>query len=765
MSEMTIRNDEGATAVTDDVVADAKSCFRLCQDADNGNREMAIDDLQFLNADPASRWGDAFAQRSTDGRPALIVNTLPATLALVVNDVRQNRQSIHVHPVGAGADDDVAEVMEGIIRHIEYDSNADTAYDTAVSSAAANGFGYFRLLTEYVSASSFDQKMVIKRVRNPFTIYFDPLAQEADGSDARFCIISTRIGKADFKRQYPNAKATTELFDGLGDGVWQTQDEVRVAEFYRVEYTPATLCLLNTGESGYKSDLPQVLPFGVSIVKERPSFKRRVMWYKITGAEKLEEAEQPFYWIPVFPVWGTELDIDGRIVRGGIVRNAKDPSRMYDFFLTTATEEVAMRPRTPYIGAVGQFETAKNDWATANQVNFSYLEYDPVTVDGTIVGAPQRQPMADVPAGNLQMCAIARDNIKATTGIYDASLGARGNETSGRGIMARQRQGDIANFHYSDNLARAIRHLGRTMVSGFGRVYDTRRVMRLLAPDGEATTAEINAPTKEQDEMGRTIERVLNDMTTGEYDVVVTSGPGYSTLRQEAAESMTAMAQSYPEIMQVAGDQIVKSMDWPGHDEISERLAAFIKIKFPGLIKPEPGEEDDNAEPMVQTPNGAIPAQQAGQLIGQMNQALEAMQSEIDKNTITLKTAEINAESRVKVAEIQATSRNDVEELKGMIAMLTSQVAPPPPPELIDAAMTTGEDQAKADAMAAFMEQIGQAIAMQGDAIKTLETRVSAPREIVRDPVTGRAMGMRVAAEPAPEAPMNAAPVAQQDVE
>lgn len=695
---MTIRNDEGATAVTDDVVADAKRCWQLCQDADNGNRELAIDDLQFLNAEPDSRWGDAFAQRTTDDRPALIINTLPATLALVVNDVRQNRQSIHVHPVGGGADNDVAKVMEGIIRHIEYDSNADAAYDTAVSSAAANGFGYFRLLTEYVSEASFDQKMRIKRVRNPFTVYFDPLAQEADGNDARFCLISTLMGKADFKREYPKAKITSDWFGTTSDGVWQTQDQVRVAEFYRVEYTPATLCLLSNGESGYKTDLPNLLPFGVSIVKERPSFKRRIMWYKMTGAEVLEKAEIPFYWIPVFPVWGSELDIDGRISRSGIVRNAKDPSRMYDFFLTIATEEVAMRPRTPYIGAVGQFETAKNDWATANQVNYSFLEYDPVSVDGTIVGAPQRQPMADVPAGNLQMCAIARDNIKATTGIFDASLGARSNETSGVAIRGRQRQSDIANFHYSDNLARAIRHLARTMVSGFGRVYDTPRVMRLLGEDGAATTIEINTPTQEQNELGQAINRVLNDMTVGEYDVVVSSGPAYNTLRQEANDSMVAMAQSWPTLMDIAGDEVTKSMDWPGANEIAERVEGYINLKYPGLIKKQTGEGGEEAEPMVQTPNGPIPAQQAGQLIGQMDQALEAMQAEMEGFDAEMAKAELAANSREEVARINAASRADVEELKGMITMLVNQMKPPP--ALVADALTTQAEMETADGQA-----------------------------------------------------------------
>lgn len=659
-------NEDGATAVTNDVVADAKAALQLCLDADDGNRALAIDDLRFLGGE---HWdADAKRQRELDGRPALTVNTLPATLALVVNDVRQNRQSIHVHPVGGGADDDTAEVIEGLIRHIEYDSNADAAYDTAVSCAASAGFGFLRLVAEWESETSFDQKLCIKRVRNPFTIYIDPLAQEADGSDMRFAVITERMGKADFKRAYPNAEVTQNGFNGPSDGMWMTADEVRIAEFYRIEHTADTLLLLADGSTRWKSEQTASI---VRVIKERQSARRRVMWYKVTAAEELERAEIPCRWIPVFPVWGTELDIDGRIQRSGIVRNAKDPSRMYDFFLTTATEEVAMRPRAPYIGAVGQFETAKSDWATANAVNYSFLEYDAVTVDGALVGAPQRQPMADVPVGNLQMCAIARDNIKATTGIYDASLGARGNETSGKGIMARQRQGDIANFHYSDNLARTIRHLGRCIVSMIPHIYDTQRVVRILGEDGNATTAEINAPTREITEQGQAIARVLNDMTVGEYDVVISSGPSYSTLRQEAADSMIAAGRSWPKLWEVAGDKIVKSMDWPGAQEISDRIAKTLP---PGLADKKKSDDAD----LVQTPKGPLPKEQAGQLIGQMEQALEAMNADMEARDAALEKARIDADSREEVARINAASRADVEELKGMIAMLVQQTTPPP---------------------------------------------------------------------------------------
>jgi hypothetical protein len=388
------------------------------------------------------------------------------------------------------------------------------------------------------------------------------------------------------------------------------------------------------------------------------------MWYKVTGVEVLERAQVPFDWIPVFPVYGDELDIDGEVKRSGLIRNAKDPMKMYDFFLTSITEEYALRTKTPYIGALGQFEGMEQDWTDANNRSLAYLEYNPVTIDGTMAPAPQRQPMIDVPSGAFAIAGLMRDNVKAVTGIYDASLGNRSNETSGVAIKSRQQQGEIANYHLSDNLTRAIRHLGRCIISGIPRVYDTQRVLRILGIDGKAKTVEVNKPAVQQGDDGAAVQTVLNDLTVGTYDVVVTSGPAYNTAREEATDAMLQVGQNWPKIYDIAGDKIVGGMGFPGADEIGERIAKKLGIQ----------DDDEEQPPQVETPNGPIPIEKAGELIGQMNDALEQMQAEMEKLESGIKVAELNAETSVRVAEINAAAKHDDTELKGMIDIVLARI-------------------------------------------------------------------------------------------
>ena len=445
--------------MSNDIIDEARSRLELCITADDGDRALALDDLKFRKGE---QWDEQSArQRELDSRPCFTINNIPAICHQVTNDIRQNRQSIHVHPVSEGANQDVAEVMEGLIRHIEYDSGADAAYDTALDYTVTMGFGYFRLVTEYCSPTSNEQNMKIKRVRNPFTIYLDPSIQEADGSDAMFGFVTTKMPKKEFTRTYPSKDPTIDyLAKGAGDDEnWLGEDFVRICEYYRIEEKADKLIQLSNGKTQLVSDETPLEP-GVEIVmengkvKQRDTLTRKVMWYKLTAKEVLESAEVPFDWIPLFPVFGDEIDIDGKVCRSGLVRYAKDPKRMENFWLTSATEEIALRTKTPFIGAIGQFEGVEEDWAEANLRNFNYLEYNPVTVDGTLAPPPVRQPTADVPAGFIAMAGLAGDKVKAVTGIYDASLGNRSNETSGIAIKARQHQGDVGNFHFADNFTR-----------------------------------------------------------------------------------------------------------------------------------------------------------------------------------------------------------------------------------------------------------------------------------------------------------------------
>lgn len=663
----------------DDLLKEARDRLAACVKHSADDRREAAEDFRFIAGE---QWPNDMRQlRQVEARPCLTINKLPSFVHQVINDQRMNRPSIKVHPVDSGADVEVAEVEQGMIRYIEYNSNADVAYDTSVQHATIGGFGYFRLITDYCEENSFDQEIKFRRVQNPFSVYIDPWSQEPDGSDMQYCFITELVSKAEFRQQYPKTKAASAeaLTVGTGDAatVWMSDDSVRIAEYYKIVQEAATLVRLADGRDVFESDMQEgdevmIGPDGKP--KSRPSFKRKVMWYKITGADVLESTEIPCKWIPVFPVYGDEQIVDGKVRRNGMVRFARDPQRMYNFWMTSATEEVSLRPKTPFIGAVGQFDTAKKDWKQANTRSFAFLEYDPIDVNGTIAPPPQRQQMADVPTGVLAMAMHASDNIKATTGIFDASLGAQGNETSGRAITARQREGDTANFHFADNLARSIRHAGRCILHMIPKVYDTPRIVRVLGPDEKMDMVPVNTPNVEgKPTQDGAIKTVLNDLSVGRYDVTIGVGPSYTTKRAEAVDAMMQVGQSYPQLWQIAGDKMIRAMDWPDADEIADRVAK--------TLPPELRDEDEQGPPQL-PPEVEQTLQQASQEIQSLRQALQEAQSGIQAKQIDAQVrayvAELQANTQQEVARINADSKQDVEELKGMVAMLLQRMQPPP---------------------------------------------------------------------------------------
>jgi hypothetical protein len=678
--------DEKPAAPSDDeaILKELRDRLAACIKHSAEDRQESAEDHSFFGG---NQWPNEMRKlRQVEARPCLTINKLPSFLHQVMNDQRQNRPSIKVHPVDSGADPEVAEVIQGAIRYIEYNSNADIAYDTAVAHATIGGFGYFRLVTEYVSETSFDQEIRFRRVQNPFSVYIDPFSQEPDGSDMMFCFVTELVSKTEFRGQYP--KATLTGSEGLNVGqadtqaLWLTDDSIRIAEYYRISTKRVTLCRLSDGSEGYKEDLPKGLPDGIEIVKERQTEKRTVEWFKCTGMEVLERTEIPCKWIPVFPVYGEEHVIDGKIKRNGMVRWARDPQRMYNFWMTSATEEVSLRPKTPFIGAVGQFETAKKDWKQANNKSFAFLEYDPIEVNGIQAPAPQRQGMADVPTGVLAMAMHASDNIKATTGIFDASLGAQGNETSGRAITARQKEGDTANFHYADNETRTIRHAGRCIVNMLPKVYDTPRIMRILGADEKMDMVPVNTPNHEgkPDDSGA-IKAVLNDLTVGQYDVTIGVGPSYTTQRAEAVDAMMQVGQAYPTLWQVAGDKIVRSMDWPGADEIADRLEKTLP---PGIA-----EEKDDQQQQQLPPQVTQALQQVSQEIQQLQQQLQQSESGMAAKQLDAqvkvhlaeqaqKSEQARLDSQERIAAMNNDTKHEIAELQGMVQMLLQKMQPPP---------------------------------------------------------------------------------------
>jgi len=638
----------------------ARARFALAVDAEKSIRREALEDLKFR---AGVQWPeDIRMQRDLEKRPCLTINRLPQFLRQVTNEIRQNRPAIQINPVDDDADVATAEVFQGVIRHIEVASDADVAYDTAAEHAATFGFGYFRVITDYVGQESFDQQVKIERIKNAFSVYFDPNCQRPDYSDARFCFVVEDVDAKDFREMFPESEmAGLQDFGGVGDKApgWISDKSVRIAEYFHLEYESAKLVQLTDGTVMSAEDVP---PGGV-VVRQRTVEIPRVRWAKINGAEVLEEREWPGRFIPIVPVLGDEIVMEGERMLYGLVRFARDPQRMYNYWATAETEMIALAPKAPFIGAAGQFEGYEQKWATANNRNYPYLEYKPTSLAGNPLPPPQRQqyepPIQAISTARMQ----SAEDLKATTGIYDASLGARSNEQSGKAILARQREGDVANFHYADNLARAIKHLGRILLDLIPKIYDAPRVLRIIGKEDQERVVAINQPIVEKG-----VERIY-DLSVGQYDVTVTVGPSYSTKRQEAVQSMMQLSQAYPPLMQVAGDLMVKNMDWPGAHEISERLKKTLP---PNLAEAD----DDGQQPLPP---------QVQQQMAQMAEQNQQLIQELDKLSDVVRTKKMEIDSKERIAALQVqmelvkteanlASRENIELLRQEIGQLRGQI-------------------------------------------------------------------------------------------
>jgi hypothetical protein len=620
------------------VLATARSRLDLAVSALSESREDEIDDLKFYAGSPDNHWqwpADVLATRGAvqgqtiNARPCLTINKLPQHVRQVTNDQRQNRPSAKVIPVDDDADVEIADIFNGMIRHIEYISDADVAYDTACENQVSYGEGYMRLLTEYCDDDTFEQDIKIGRVRNSFSVYMDPTIQDPTGADAKWCFVTEDLTKAEYTRLYPDAAPITTLQSlGVGDqsiSNWLNEDTIRIADYYYIDYDRATLNQYpgnQTAFNGTPEDKMLRAHFGKP-VKSRESDRPKVKYCKINGYEILAENDWAGKWIPVIRIVGNEFEVDGRLYVSGLVRNAKDAQRMYNYWVSQEAEMLALAPKAPFIGYGGQFEGYESQWKTANTQNWPYLEVNPDVTDGqgAVLPLPMRAQPPMASSGLLQAKAGAAEDIKSTTGQYNASLGMGSNERSGKAILARQREGDVGTYHYGDNLARGVRHIARQLIDLIPKIYDTQRVARIIGEDGETKMVKIN-PDQQQpvnkivDQQGVVIEKIYNP-GVGKYDVVATTGPGYATKRQEALEAMAQLLQGNPQLWQVAGDLFVKNMDWPGAQEMSKRFAKTIDPKLMG-------DSEDNP--------GLAAAQQQMQAMGQEMEQMHTMLQNVSKS-------------------------------------------------------------------------------------------------------------------------------------
>lgn len=641
-----------------DILDEAKARFKAAVEADEEQRRLEIDDLKFC--DPEGQWPDDLRdQRNEEGRPCLTVDRTNPFIHQLVNEFRQNRPQPQVNPVGDGADKETAEILQGMIRHIAYLSNGDTAIDTAFESMGRCGRGYFRVLTEYSDPMSFEQSIVIKRIPNLHSVVLDPAFTEPDGSDAEFGFVSCWLPKEVYKKEYPSSKLTGlegSDWEAIGDEApgWVSDDSgVQVVEYYRRVRKPIKLYLLDDGSVVKKSEAPE----GVVPVDQRDSFEIEVQWFKLNAIEVLDETIWPDSEIPILPMLGTELIVEGKRTWSGLIRSAKDAQRAFNFWKSAQAESIALAPRAPWVGPKGFMGNMRHLWQAANKRPIAALEYEAFDDNGNPMPPPQRNVVEPPIMAITNAMLGAVDDLKATTGMYDPSLGNRETGQSGVAIRQLQRQGQVGNYHYTDNAARTIRRLGRILVRVAPKIYDTKRTIRIIRPDETSDTVTVNGPSGVVDK--KTGMEKVYDLKTGTYDVTVSVGPGYQTKRQENLALLESlMTGPMGQLLTgTAPDLVVSMMDFP----IAPKLVERLKKSLPPQL------QDDEGGAQQLPPQVMAQLQQSGQMI-------EALTARVNELTGQLREAEESNESEIRKAQIQAEADLEVARIKAEADLVKAQI-------------------------------------------------------------------------------------------
>lgn len=623
-------------------IADAMKFLRLSNDADTSNRSEALEDLKFAAGD---QWPTEIQNsRNLEARPCLTINKIDPYIRQVTNQQRQARPRIKVHGMNTSSDEKLAEILTGVIRHIEVNSDADQAYDTAFDYSVRMGWGYFRVVTDYIRDDSFDQEIYIRPIDNPFTVYFDPNSILPDGSDAERCLITTVLEKKVFQDMYPDADLGSFTYRGTGDdsAEWIMKDDIRIAEYFYTERKAVKLVQLSDGTAVFEDELPaeEILRMaGITRVGERESMRKQIKWCKLTAMEVLEERTWPGKYIPIVPVYGQQLVIESKRKKYGLVRNAKDPQRMLNFWQTSITESVALAPKAKWLLAEGQDEGHELEWASANIKSTPVLRYKQKDIEGQPAPAPVRLQPEPPPAGILAASASINNDLQAVLGIFDPNQMPTGN-MSGKAINGQQQQMDLTNFHYFDNLTRSIRFAGKILLDLIPKIYDHERVMRIIGYDNQPELVVLNQRTV--DAAG--VTKILNDVTTGEYDVVMETGPGYNSKRQEAVANMMPLLSASPELMKIAGDLVFRNMDFPGADVIADRLAASNPLANI--------DEKSDIPPQAQ-----MQLAQSKQMIEQMQQQMQQMELML-KSRADVVALQQDGETKRKLMDVTSRAHN-----------------------------------------------------------------------------------------------------------
>lgn len=646
-------------------LSEARDRFKRCAEAEDPQRKVILACKQFraLNQWPDEikiqrQGGPALqGQAAQPPRPMLTIDRISQPTRQVSNSVKAANFSINVQPNGYGADDETAKIYKGLLRWIQNRARPEAPVDWAADGAAEGGLGWFRIRADYAvhdlppdgvfGPEYGDQDLCLERIKNNLAVYCDPAAVKPTRSDARYMFVTEDVPKDEFKRRWPNANITSlDEFRATGDDSdkqgWVSEDSYRVAEYWCVTYKPHDLIEVK-GPAGQtvwmlSADVPKDTPKAMR-GKTRTLLKPVVTMETITATEILDKADWLGRRIPLFPIIGEELDVDGLTVLRGVIQPAMDAQRMVNYMYSAAIETVALAPKAPLIVAEGQVERYASIWQNANRFNYSYLPYTPISLMGTMVPPPGRDQAEPAIQAMVLMLDRSEEGIKATTAIYDQSLGRSDRDDSGKKVLALQKQSELTNSNYIDNVVTTLTEAGDELVYLLPKYYDRpERVVQILGIDDQPEQVMLGVPFQKtpqgpQKVAGVTPEMVkaqqglaqFYDLSKGRYAVTVTVGKSHTTKRAEGSEAMLELVSAQPNLLQVFGDLLFRDLDFPGAPEISERMKKFL---LPQL-------QQDGEQPNPQ---------QLQQQLQQMAQMVDLLTKELEGKNRLIETEQIKAD-------------------------------------------------------------------------------------------------------------------------
>lgn len=643
------QQDIDAIRKEQEFLQDARERFRDSANAEVKRREEMLDDLRFRCG---YQWRESDVDiRRSQGRPCLTINRVPGFLSHVVNNMRQSRPQIKVDPVADGADEEIAEIRQGIIRHVELNSRSEIAYDTAFENLCTMGLGYARVIDTWADPKSFDKDLRIEWLPNTFSVYEDPSATKSDWSDGKYKFVVEDISLQEFRRRFGRDKRPVSLseFKTIGDsaGFWMLGDKIRIAEYFHIEEEDDILCELTDGSTEYASKL-SADQLENDVTQTRPAKVPTVYWTLMYGLGILKQRKWKGQYIPIIPFIGSQAELDGERILVGMVRYAKEAQRMFNYMYSSFVEACALAPKSPFVAEFTQIKEFERTWQTANSSPTAYLPYNARTVDGNLIPPPRREQAEPPIQAFVEGLRLADENLKSVFRIFDASLGQRGPQESGLAINSRKIESDLATYDWIDNFTRGLRFLGIVINDLLPFYYNNKgRIVQILQEDLTQKPVILNKVHLDPDGVEK-----LYDLSKGRFAITISTGPGAATKRQEASKAMVEIAKFYPQLWQACGPQIVRQMDWPGKDAIAAQLE---KAMPPELREEDPNAPKDSPEQLKATLTQAM--QQIQILSKALSEATDKNSAEHQKESFETFRTQMVQETALAIAQLKTGSQ------------------------------------------------------------------------------------------------------------